>query len=78
VSAFGANGGFASADFVHSAMFPIGSDVFNLPFGVTTNAPDSFIFDNRYDLRAVPGPIGRRAARLSRRLRRLWETCTAI
>jgi hypothetical protein len=57
VSGIGQNGGLGSADLFQSVEFPIGSDVFNLPPGVTANAPDSFIFNNRYIPAAVPGPI---------------------
>jgi hypothetical protein len=57
VSGIGQNGGSGSADLFQSVEFPIGSDVFNLPPGVTANAPDSFIFNNRYIPAAVPGPI---------------------
>jgi len=28
--------------------FPLSGPVFDLPAGVTANAPDSFIFDNRF------------------------------
>jgi hypothetical protein len=52
------NGGNSSLDFSHTATLPIGSDVFNLPTGVTANAPDSFIFNNRFTPPVgVPGPI---------------------
>jgi hypothetical protein len=57
VSGIGQNGGLGSADLFQSVEFPIGSDVFNLPPGVTANAPNSFIFNNRYIPTAVPGPI---------------------
>ena len=58
VSSSGQNGGLGSVDFASSVAFPIGSDVFNLPLGVTANAPNSFLFDNRYNpTAAVPGPI---------------------
>jgi hypothetical protein len=58
VSGIGQNGGLGSADLFQSVEFPIGSDVFNLPPGVTANAPDSFIFNNRYiPATAVPGPV---------------------
>ncbi|MGC2415027.1 MAG: PEP-CTERM sorting domain-containing protein [Stellaceae bacterium] len=62
----GANGGFSQtgtqqgiSNFADTFSFPIGSDVFGLEPGVTVNAPDSFIFDNRYlppDATAVPEP----------------------
>ena len=42
------SGGFARSDFSNSVLFPIGSDVFNLPAGVTANAPDPFIVNNLY------------------------------
>jgi hypothetical protein len=52
------SGGESSLDFSHTATLPIGTDVFNLPLGVTANAPDSFIFNNRFTPpSAVPGPI---------------------
>jgi hypothetical protein len=57
VSGIGQNGGLGSADLFQSVEFPIGSNVFNLPSGVTANAPDSFIFNNRYiPPAAVPVP----------------------
>ena len=51
----GANGNFGdggpaigTADFSHTFSFPIGQPLFDLPPGVTFNAPDSYIFDNIY------------------------------
>ena len=41
-------GDSALSDFSKSIDFPIGSDLFNLPAGVTANAPDAFIFNNRF------------------------------
>ncbi len=38
----------ARSDFADSLDFPIGSDVFNLPDGVTANGPDLEIVDNRF------------------------------
>jgi hypothetical protein len=38
----------ANANYANSLDFPTGIDLFNLPAGVTANAPDSFIFNNRY------------------------------
>ena len=49
----------ASADFSHTLKFPSGSDVFILPPGVTVNAADSYIFNNRFtppDTTVVPEP----------------------
>jgi hypothetical protein len=38
----------AAALYFDTFGFPLGVDVFDLPEGITVNAPDSFIFDNRY------------------------------
>jgi hypothetical protein len=37
-----------AAQFADTFGFPLGVDVFDLPDGITVNAPDSFLFDNRY------------------------------
>jgi hypothetical protein len=54
-----AGGSSSSAEFGQSLDFPIGSALFNLPNGVTVNAPDSFVFNNIFapPTSAVPGPI---------------------
>jgi hypothetical protein len=58
LSAAARTGGNSSLDFSHTATLPIGSDVFNLPDGVTANAPGLFIFNNRFTPPVgVPGPI---------------------
>jgi hypothetical protein len=44
-SSAGATGG---ADFGHSFDFPLGTDLFNLPQGVTVDEPDTFVTDNRF------------------------------
>jgi hypothetical protein len=44
----GAFGGSARAEFGNSLDLPTGIDVFNLPVGVTANAPDSNIINNRF------------------------------
>ncbi len=44
----------ASSEFLSSLAFPTGSDVFELPPGITVNAPDSFLFDNRYYPNGAP------------------------
>jgi hypothetical protein len=55
-------GGNAIADYSHSADFPIGSDVFNLPAGITANSADFGIVDNRFAGTSAatpePGSIG--------------------
>jgi hypothetical protein len=60
-----ANAGFGSvaqtaeADASHTFELPIDVDIFDLPPGFTVNAPDFFIFNNRFlppDLTAVPEP----------------------
>jgi hypothetical protein len=51
-----AAGNSASADYGHSFDFPVGIDLFNLPEGVTVNAPDSFVFNNRFLPPAVAAP----------------------
>lgn len=55
-------GGNAIADFSHSADFPTGGDVFNLPAGITANSTDLGIVDNRFAAAAAatpePGSIG--------------------
>jgi hypothetical protein len=53
----------ANADFGHSFDFPVGSDLFNLPAGVTVNEPDRFIVDNRFV--PVPEPGGLLAVALA-------------
>ena len=49
-----ATGSSGSAIFGNSLDFPIGSPLFNLPAGVTVNAPDSQVFDNVF---APAGPV---------------------
>jgi hypothetical protein len=49
----------SEANYSNSLDFPTGIDLFNLPAGVTANAPGSFIFNNRYVPQvnaAVPEP----------------------
>lgn len=50
-------GGSSSAEFGESLDFPIGTALFNLPDGVTANAPDSFVFNDIFSpTSAVPLP----------------------
>jgi hypothetical protein len=49
-------GSSAASGFGTSLKFPTGIDVFDLPPGFTVNAPDSFIFDNRYFPGDTPPP----------------------
>jgi hypothetical protein len=52
-----ATGSSGSAIFGNSLDFPVGVPLFNLPAGVTVNAPDSFVFDNLFSPpTAVPEP----------------------
>jgi hypothetical protein len=46
--------GSATSEFSNSLAFPTGMDVFELPAGYTANAPDSFLFDNRYFPEGLP------------------------
>jgi hypothetical protein len=58
VSAGSVGAATASAEYGRSLDLSVGIDVFNLPEGVTANAPDSNIVDNRFLLptQAVPEP----------------------
>ena len=46
--------GSATSDFSNTFTFPTGIDVFELPAGYTANAPESFLFDNRYYPEGLP------------------------
>jgi hypothetical protein len=50
------SGSSASADFAHTFGFPVGIDVFNLPVGVTVNAPGLNLFNNRFVPTVDPEP----------------------
>jgi hypothetical protein len=52
VTTGGATTPTANADYLHSFDFPQGTDLFNLPAGVTVNEPDAFVVNNRF----VPAP----------------------
>lgn len=60
-SGVAANGGVPTVDgdYRPGVNFPVGSDLFNLPPGVTVNEPEAFIFDNRFvpPPDCAPGPV---------------------